>query len=287
MRVPATGGVATPVPGADFGSPRLPEFLPDGRHFLFDMRWTRGGRNGVYLGSLDSLEVRRLPGIDEAVLYAPPGYLLFVRQGALMAVSFDASTGTVVGEAVTIAPAVNAIRRGAFSVSANGLLAHRGGSASGRQLTWFDRGGKVVGTMGPVDTGPFASPELAPDGRRVAIGRGVAGNVDVWLLEAATNAWSRFTFSSGSENRPVWAPDGSRLAFASNHDHPDGPFTHLFERPSDGSGDERLLYQSHSNAVMPFDWSQDGHTLLYGEQDPKTDGDATERSSLMLHRTTI
>jgi serine/threonine protein kinase/Tol biopolymer transport system component len=275
MRVPASGGgVATPVPGAEFGSPRLPEFLPDGRHFLFDMRWTRGDRNGPYLGALDSREVRRLPGIDEAVSYAPPGYLLFVHQGALMAVSFDASTGTVGGEAVTIASAVNAIRRGAFSVSANGLLAHRGGSASGRQLTWFDRGGKVVGTMGPVDTGPFASPELAPDGRRVAIGRGVAGNIDVWLMEAAADAWSRFTFttSPSAGNYPVWAPDGSRLVFASNRKHPDR-FTQIFEKPSDGSGDERLLFASNSNPIWPVDWSRDGRTLLYSNQDPKTDGD--------------
>jgi dipeptidyl aminopeptidase/acylaminoacyl peptidase len=253
----------------------LPEFLPDGRHFLFDMRWTGAeDRTGLYIGALDTPEVRRILTIDTAVSYAPPGYLLFVRQGALMAVSFDASTGTVAGEPVTVAPGVNAIRRGAFSVSSNGLLAHRGGSASGRQLTWFDRRGTVVGTMGPPDTGPFASPELAPDGRRVAIGRGVAGNIDVWLMEAAADAWSRFTFTTSptAGNYPVWAPDGSRLVFASNRKRPDR-FTQIFEKASDGSGDERLLFASNSNPVWPVDWSRDGRTLLYSNQDPKTDGD--------------
>ena len=173
MRVPATGGVATEVPIGE-GSPRFPEFLPDGRRFLFSLRWTQD-QNGVYLGELDTPQVRRILTGETVASYAPPGYLLFVRQGVLMAVSFDASSGTVSGEPIPVATPVtgNPGRHGAFSVSANGLLAHRAG-VSGRQLTWFDREGKVVGTMGPPDE-PFASPELAPDGR-VAIGRIIQEN---------------------------------------------------------------------------------------------------------------
>jgi Tol biopolymer transport system component len=277
MRVPATGGAVTPVPGPGFGSPRFPEFLPDGRHFLFFMRWTSGDRDGVYLGALDTQEVRRLLSIDTAVSYAPPGYLLFVRQGVLMAVSFDASSGTVMGEPLPVAPAVNSIpgRRGAFSVSSTGLLAHRAGSASGRQLTWFSRGGKIAGTVGPPDTGPYASPDLAPDGRRVAMGRAVAGNIDIWLMDAAADAWSRFTFGSGVSNYPVWSPDGRRLAFAKTKTTTARMYksSQIFEKPSDGSGDERLLFQFNSSAVWPVDWSRDGRTLLYSRQDPKTDGD--------------
>jgi dipeptidyl aminopeptidase/acylaminoacyl peptidase len=273
MRVPATGGVATPVPGAGFGSPRFPEFLPDGRRFLFFMRWTSGDRDGVYLGTLDTPEIRRLLRVDTAVSYAPPGYLLFASQGRLMAVSFDSSSGSVVGEPMPVAHAVNSIpgRRGAFTVSSSGLLAHRAGSGSGRQLTWFDRAGNVVGTMGPPDTGPFAGPELAPDGQRVAIGRGVAGDVGIWLMEAAVGVWSKFTFHPSGENYPLWAPDGSRLAFVANRDRP--ALTQIFEKPSDGVGEERLLFSSDSNVVRPVDWSRDGRTLLYDNQDPKTDGD--------------
>jgi serine/threonine protein kinase/Tol biopolymer transport system component len=274
MRVPATSGVATRVPGTDFGSPRFPEFLPDGRRFLFLMRWTgvSGDRDGVYLGSLDTPEVRRLPGIDAAAVYAPPGFLLFVRQGTLMALSFDTSSGTVVGEPLPVASIGNSIpdRRGAFSVSSTGLLAYRAGPAPGLQLTWFDRRGAVVGTMGRPERGPFASPELAPDGRRVAIGRGVAGDIDVWLLEAAADAWNRFTFSPGAENSPVWAPDGSRVAFALARQR---QFLQIFEKPSDGSGNERLLLTSNSDEVIPVDWSPDSRTLLYTVHDPKTDGD--------------
>ena len=117
--------------------------------------------------------------------------------------------------------------------------ARRAGWAAGRQLTWFDRRGTVVWHDRAGETGPFAGPELAPDGERVAIGRGVAGNIDVWLMEAATEVWSRFTFRPSAENSPVWSPDGSRFVFASNGDRPDGQFTQIVEKPSDGSGDER------------------------------------------------
>jgi WD40-like Beta Propeller Repeat len=248
--------------------------LADGRRFLFFLRYT--DRDGMYLGSLDSPDVRRILAIDNVAAYAQPGYLLFVRQGALMAVSFDASSGTVSGEPVPVAPAVSANpgRRGAFSVSSNGLLAYRAGVTRGRQLTWFDRSGRVVGTMGPPDGNPFANPELSPDGRRVAIGRIVQGNPDVILLEPPATGWSRFTFETSGQNFPVWAPDGSRLVFAHRESNLDGPYHQFFEKPANGSGDGRLLFTApDSHSVWPVDWSRDDRTLLYTSQSPQGDTD--------------
>jgi hypothetical protein len=84
-RVAAGGGqpglVTTPRPGGMF---MWPSFLPDGRHFLFYALYP-GKSAEVRVGSLDSTETNVvLPGYSRAV-YAEPGYLVFVREGTLMA----------------------------------------------------------------------------------------------------------------------------------------------------------------------------------------------------------
>lgn len=68
------------IAGSGQISHRWPQFLPDGRRYLFFAFGTVPGAtsssNGVYLGSLDSPEIRPvLPGGARAE-YAPPGHLL-------------------------------------------------------------------------------------------------------------------------------------------------------------------------------------------------------------------
>ena len=80
-----------------------PSFLPDGRRFLFTAKlWTRtaeASEQGIYLGSLDSPKIERLlPDLSSAV-YAPPGYLVFAREGTLTAAPFDLAAGRVTGVA--------------------------------------------------------------------------------------------------------------------------------------------------------------------------------------------
>ena len=67
----------------------FPQFLPDGRHFLYLVRAALP-RKGVYVGSIDSTDERFVRPVRERALYAPPGYLLFPDEGALMAQPFDA-----------------------------------------------------------------------------------------------------------------------------------------------------------------------------------------------------
>ena len=271
MRVPATGGTPTEVtsPAAGESDHRFPEFLPDGRHFLFFVQNT-GGQNlvsGVYLGSLDAGDTHQLASADTAASYASAGYLLFVRKGALVAVRFDAASGTLSGESTPVADEVGSDRgHGAFSVSATGLIAHRSAVRSRHQLVWFDRHGKEMGSVGSPDENLLGVPELAPDGQHVAVARNVQKNMDVWLIDTARGVPSRFTFDPASDGGAVWAPDGSRLMFGSDQK---SKYHDLFEKPASGARDEHLVFSSAADKFAS-DWSPDGQVLLYTFRDEKT-----------------
>ena len=269
FRVPATGGEAVAVTKLVSGqtSHRFPQILPGGRQFLFYVTGMEESA-GIYLGSLDAPDVKRLTGSDTPGAYSPPGWLFFARQGTLVARRFDLTRWELNGDPVTVADSVaidSAVFLGAFSVSPTGLVTYRTGGAARKQLTWFDRSGKLLGTLGaPDDTQVDLS--LSPDGHRVAVSRVAQRNTDIWLIDAART--TRFTFDPGSDRYPQWSPDGSRIVFSRNRN---GVFD-LYQKPSSGAGAEELLLESpqHKAAVS---WSLDGASVLYVTVFPKTNYD--------------
>jgi eukaryotic-like serine/threonine-protein kinase len=273
MRVAAVGGAVTPVTqlGVGQASHRWPQFLPDGRRFLFLAALGSLQTRSVFVGSLDGGEPARVMPAETAAAYGPPGYLLLVSQGVLTAYPFDTTRATVVGEPTPVAQAVgidDGTFHSAFSVSGSGVLAYRAGAGSKRQLVWVDRTGKMVGSIGPPDENMPAAPALAPDGQRTAVARLVQGNIDLWLMETSRNVASRITFDAAIDNSPLWSPDASQIVFRSSrkgvHD--------LFVKPANGTTDEQPLLVT-SQGKSPLDWSRDGRFLLYSTQDPKTGSD--------------
>jgi Tol biopolymer transport system component len=272
VRIPDTGGTPAAVTELKAGenSHRWPQFLPDGRHFLFRASLGRLETRGIYVGSLDGGSPTRVLMDETAAVFAPPDLLLVVRQGVLMALRFDPVRAVVSGDPVAVAQNVGAdttIERGAFTVSATGVLAHRPGGSQTRRLVWLDRAGRTVGTVGSVDDDALTSPALAPDGQRVVVGRAVQGNSDVWLLDAR-GVLSRFTFDSAIDTTPVWSNDGRRLAFRSNRN---GQYD-MFQKAASGAVDEQPLLITAENKA-PQDFSPDGSTLLYTVLAQKTGSD--------------
>ncbi len=279
MEVPAAGGEPKPVTQMDASrqeiSHRWPQFLPDGRHFLYFIHSGQPERQGIYLGSLDSKEMgakekTRLLATDSSAAYAGPGYLLFVRERALMAQRFDTGKLELSGEAFPVAEPVGVgagTRRARFSVSESGVLVYDS-IGGGNQLVWLDRSGKPLETLGP--PGLYWSVDLSPDGRRVAASRTdpQTGSIDIWLFDLARNSSSRFTFHPANEGTSVWSPDGRRIAFFSSRDGP----LNLYQKPASGAGEEELLLKTNANKY-PTDWSRDGRFLLYTGFDPKTRAD--------------
>jgi Tol biopolymer transport system component len=274
MQVAATGGTPTALtelaPGE--GSHRWPQFLPDGRRFLFYVGLGQPSTHGVYVGSLDGRQPTRLLAGEAAAVYAPPGLLLRVEQGALVAHPFDAERGVVSAQSVRLAQSVaedDGTFRSAFSVSEAGVLAYRTSGLARRQIVWVDRTGKVTGVVRPPDDARVSSPELTRDGKRIAVHRGyMQGNVDVWLIDVATGVLTQFTFDAANDAGAVWAPDGKRIVFGSSRNGKYG----LFEKPSNLAADERALPVTGQDTI-PLDWSSDGAFLLYASQDPKTGSD--------------
>jgi len=272
-RVPAGGGSAVEVTRVDpprQTGHRFPRFLPDGRHFLFFALGTPESQ-GVYLGSLDSMDARRLFDADGAAVFAPPDQVLFPRQGALWAQRLDPSTLEPVGDSLPMAKSVavdpNLFANVALSASAAGPVAYRASRVQG-QLTWFDRSGRQIGTVGGRDMDQPADIRLAPDGRSAAFRRMVGGNTDVWLMDIARGILRRFTADAARDYETTWSPDGTRIAFSSDRNG----VLDLYEKAIDGAGAESLLLQSPEHKNI-YDWSLDGHFILYGTQNSKTGED--------------
>jgi Tol biopolymer transport system component len=264
FRVSAAGGSAVPASTLD---PALredchvwPEFLPDGRHYLFSF-YSRNG-SGVAIGELDSRE--RKPLLPDAwrAVYSD-AFLLFVRDRSLMAQPFDPGKRALSGEPFSVAERIG------YTISADtrGDLVYRAGTTESRQLRWFDRAGRDLGKVGKA--GDYFEPALSPDGRRVAIDVGPWTPVgDVWLLDLERGTSSRLTFDPNDDATPVWSPDQRRIAYASNRN---GIFD-VFVRDLRGSEKDETLWHADGDK-FPQAWSPDGTTILCERIDPKTKSD--------------
>jgi Tol biopolymer transport system component len=163
-----------------------------------------------------------------------------------------------------------------FSISTNGVLVYRQEAAEVfAQLVWVDRTGKRVGELGaPANQD---SPMLSPDGTRVAVRRGLEPpeHDDIWILDVASGAASRFTFDSGNFS-PVWSPDGRAVAFGSQRQEPTGVLNGVFRRLSSGAGEVEEVVRGRYS-TNPTDWSRDGKFLVYNDQDLTTSIDIWAR----------
>ncbi len=266
-RVPASGGESAPVTVLDESRRqfhhRWPWFLPDGRHFLFFARTASDETTGIYVASLDSSEQRFLVAARSNAIYAPPGYLLLVRDiKTLVAWPFDAQRLEFTGEAIPIADPVSvnrSVQRALVSASSNGILAYRGGALSGElRLLWFDRTGKPQGAIDEPAINTYC--RLSPDGQRLATTISDPRiNVDVWIYELARGIKTRFTFDPRLDSSPVWSPDGTRIVYASNRT---GRF-HLFAKASGGGGPEEALVGETNADARSSSWSPDGRHIAY------------------------
>jgi serine/threonine protein kinase len=240
----------------------FPSFLPDGRHFIFLATSTEREHDGVaYLAAVEGTEVTRLFKSDSQVVYADPGYLLYMIDDTLLAVPFDTAALTVAGEPRAVADKVErniGSRRGAFSVSQTGVLAYRQHTET--QLVWYHRDGRRLDTIGP--PGHYRNPALAPDGRTLAVARldVKSGAWDIWTIDVERNAAAAWT-PEALEDMPVWSPDGAHIAFSSRSSQQRGGAAHsIYRQAASGEGERQWLADIPGHIAL-YAWSTAG--LVY------------------------
>ena len=268
FRISASGGQAVPVttPDVVHDSHRWPFFLPDGKHFLY----YAAGHNDVghdqdslYAASADG-KAGDGNGAGKFLLHTHAnaayanGYILFMKDNALMAQPFDPNRLELSGEPTVVQDGVE--EHGTwwmsiFSVSQNGTLVFAPVQNPDNTLLWLDPSGQPLGTVG--EPGRFASVHLSPDDSQLMVERDRPHH-DLWLYDLrGHNLPTQFT-SGATAGLPVWSSDGSKVAFASQK----GDSNQLRLKSVFGTQDEELLLDG-KDGILPLDWSPDGSVLLY------------------------
>jgi Tol biopolymer transport system component/tRNA A-37 threonylcarbamoyl transferase component Bud32 len=267
VKVSAEGGDPRPVTVLDqarhHSAHRWPQFLPDGRHFIY-MPWNEGiSMREVTLGSLDGTPPRALFEAQSAAVVAG-GYLLHIldRPSRLMAVAFDTTTLQLQGKPFTVVADDNVDYEwmsGEPGVSAAGsTLAYTTGKYVPSQLTWVSRTGRPISTIG--EKAIYFDPRLSPDGTRLVLEKHDPdrGSGDIWTVDLDRGTFSRLTSEAGYEVSGVWSPEGRRIAYASDQE----AAIKVYVKNASGTGSEELLVAAESRS-FPTDWSSNGKHVLF------------------------
>lgn len=265
-------GALRELPNADM---RWAQFLPPGNRFLHVVFNPELGRYRAVVTDYLTGHSTPLMETDSRVQYAPPlhrgeiGHLFFIRGSSLVMQPFDSDRQRLVGEAIPIVQNVIHFRPSAsacFSVSQNGVLVYQTDFPVS-ELNWYDRAGRVVGTVGR--SAPYAGPvRISPDGRRVAaaVWSPDNGGLDIWTYEANGRESRRLTYPPAVHGRPVWSPDGARVA--SSTSKTGAPHLATLETAQAANEqavlkDSSRTQQSTDQIQLPTDWSRDGRYIAF------------------------
>ena len=280
-RVSANGGTATPVTALDAARDetghRFPSFLPDGDRFLFAAMPGSNGAFEIFAGSLKDPAIRTLVGsLENAPVYAEPGWLLFARNGVLAAQPFDVNALRLTGEAVSLGDQPGVARAGVaydagprVSASTVGSLAYFQPPPVDTTLQWLDVQGKASATLN-VPAGRYGGVAIAPDGTKAVLVRHESPtSSNLWLIDLTRGSAGPLTSGSGRSKSPVWSPDSKRILFAIE----DGGRSTLFDKTLSDASSGRKVIEFSDPSAEPHGWSRDGASILFSKVVPGTKWD--------------
>ena len=253
---------------------RWPQVLPGGKAVLFTSSVLRGNFEGA-----DIVAYAMSTGQRKTVLhggfyprYLPTGHLVYMHEGTLFGVPFDAKRLEVTGQAAPVLEGVvsNPGTGGAqFSFSEAGNLVYVPGRSTAvvTSIYWMDHEGKFQ----PLRESPasYASPEFSPDGRRLAVTIYDGKRSDIWVYEWGRDALTRLTFTGEANKSPVWTPDGQGITYVTQEK---GGAYNLYWKRADGAGDAQRLSEN-KNDQYHSSWRPDGKFLAFTQSNPETRSD--------------
>jgi Tol biopolymer transport system component len=275
-RVDARGGAPEPLTTLDLGRQqsghRFPLMLPDGVHFLFAAIPSRNGQFDVFAGSLGGGQPVFVTAMESAPAYADPGWLLYGRQGALVAQPFDPETLKLSGAIVPLDDEPTVILGGRpwtagrpVTASTTGSLAYFSAPSIKSRLTWMEASGRITPAF-EIPAGHYESVTISPDGSQAVLMRSSApSEASLWLADIARGSTSLFASGPGRNELPVWSPEGKRVAFATDRDGPQNIVVKTV-----GEDEEHTILRSAVLFKDPASWSSDGKWLVLGHVDPVT-----------------
>ena len=223
-RVASTGGAVTRISAPDTAAGikehDFPDVLP-GSKYVFVMLW-KGSIGGNHIGVVDLATGKTTDiGPGSYARYMPPGFIVIgTSDSRLMVAPFDAKRGTLTGTPVPVLQGVATDASNGtvqFAVSETGALLYQEVASGGDVLVWVDRSGKTA----PVDStlkGLIQNLALSPDGTQIAVSTTESGEPEVWVKQLRTGAYSKLSFDVIGADRPVWTPDGRKVAFLATRD---------------------------------------------------------------------
>jgi serine/threonine-protein kinase len=261
-RIPAAGGPVETLTkmGPREIAHRWPQVLPGGAAVLFTGSAAAFGQNDANIEAL-SLKTGQVKTVLRGGYYGrylPSGHLVYVHQGVLFGVGFDAARLEVRGAPTPILEDVagnDATGGGQFDFSATGTFVYLAGKSAGQtwQMAWLDGSGKTS-LFGPPGTNRV--PRLSPDGRKLLY---TGTGPDIYRYDLERDTTSRLTFGGHAYNA-AWAPDGKHLVFRTQT----GDKSFFYWVRSDGAGEPQPLLESTS-PIFPVSMSPDGRRLAYHE----------------------
>ena len=269
-RVAAAGGpvevLAKLEPGD--GTYRWPDAIPGGRVLFTSSTGAAFGESAELAIRDPDGKVRKLVRGASYGRYAASGHLLYLTNSALFAAPFDVDRGELTGAGVPVIEAVaNAFGNGSaqFSIARSGAVAYLGGGSvsSDAPVNWLDQTGKISVLRAMPSS--WSNPSFSPDGRRLAIDISDGTQSDIWIYDWERDTLSRLTFDAADDMRPVWTPDGTRIAYASRRG--DKQNLNIWWQRADGTGEpQRLTDRKAQQMVASF--HPNGKSLAFDEVDP-------------------